>query len=263
MKLSIIVLNYKSTNLTKYFLKTVLLFHFPWTWEIIVVDNGSADKINNLIKKDFPVVKFIQNKKNLGMGAGNNVGLRRSEGEYALIVNPDVTLREEAVFKLVDFLDHHPHAGLAAPKILNPDLTRQDTCYRWPNFFTFLFRRTPLGATKYGERYLKSFLYRDTDLSMPTQVDWVLGGCFMARRAALDAVGLFDERYFLFLEDTDLCRKMWRAELAVWYAPGSTVIHLPHRLSASEGRLRDLFSRLTWVHLFSWLKYFWKWQGIE
>jgi N-acetylglucosaminyl-diphospho-decaprenol L-rhamnosyltransferase len=260
MKLSIIILNYKNKNLVKYFLKNLVDFNFAWLWEIFVVDNASGDGIQKMIRREFPVVKFLANSKNLGMGAGNNVAIKNSKGEYILIVNPDVTLNQSAVQRLVEFLDHHPKAAIAAPQILNPNKSRQDTCYRWPNFYTFLYRRTGLARTNKGRKHLYYYLYRDIDLNQNQQVDWVLGGCVLVRRKALDEVGLFDERFFLFLEDTDLCRRMWQKNWQTWYVPAAKVIHLPHRLSAGSGSIKDLFSPLTWIHITSWLKYFWKWR---
>lgn len=261
MKLSIVVLNYKTKNLVKYFLADVLKFEFPWSWEIIVVDNDSHDDIQAMLAKDFPVVKFAANPKNVGMGAGNNAGIKLSRGDYVLIANPDITLNQSAITNLVEFLNSHASAGIVAPQILNPDKTVQPTCFRWPHFFTFLYRRTFLGATQKGKQHLSNFLYNYHDIQHATQVDWVLGGCFLVRRRALDQVGLFDQRFFLFLEDTDLCRRMWQKDWSIWYLPQAKIIHLPHRLSAGQGSLADLFSRLTWIHLSSWLKYFLKWKG--
>ncbi|HRY63621.1 MAG TPA: glycosyltransferase family 2 protein [Patescibacteria group bacterium] len=261
MKLSIVVLNYKTRNLTKYFLKGVLAFKFPWTWEIIVVDNDSGDGLKHLIKTDFPVVKLVQSPKNVGMGWGNNLGIEKANGKYVLVANPDITLNQKAIVELVDFMDHKTDAGLVGPLIKSPDGSRQETCYRWPKFSTFLYRRTGLGNTSKGREHLNHFLYRDTDLSQSLTVDWVLGGCFLARRSALESVGLFDRRFFLFLEDTDLCRRLWQQKFSVWYYPLASVIHLPHRLSAGSRSLSDIFSKMTWIHIVSWLKYFWKWRN--
>ncbi len=261
MKLSIVVLNYKSKNLVKYFLKRVLNFKLPWQWEVTVVDNDSNDKTGEMATRDFPVVKFVQSRKNIGMGGGNNLGIKKSEGEYILIANPDVTLNEKAVMEMVEFLDENEGVGIVGPQILNPDKTRQETCYRWPKFFTFLYRRTFIGKTKQAKEALYYFLYKDVDLDILREVDWVLGGCFMVRRRAIEEVGVFDESFFLFLEDTDLCRRMWQDDWQVWYLPSAKVIHLPHRLSQGKGELRELFSKLTWVHFMSWLRYFWKWRG--
>ena len=225
-----------------------------------MVDNNSKDNIKKLLKQEFPVIKFIQSPKNIGMGAGNNLGIKNSAGEYVLITNPDITLNEEAVKVLVDFLDQNNRVAIAAPKMLSPDKTVQDSCYHWPKFLTFIYRRTPIGKTDFGKKHLEQFLYSADELKAPAKVDWVLGGCFLARRKALDEVGMFDEKFFLFLEDTDLCRRMWQKDWQIWYIPEAKVVHLPHRLSAGQGGIKDIFSRLTWVHLASWLKYFRKWR---
>lgn len=260
MKLSIICLNYKNKNLVKYFLAALTRFKFDFEWEIIVVDNNSRDGLADLIRDKFSGVKFVANKRNLGMGAGNNAGIRQSRGQYVLIVNPDVTIKQESIKRMVRFADEHERSGVVAPKILNPDGTRQETCFRWPRFATFLYRRTKLGLTETGRRQLDYYLYKNENMDKTRLVDWVLGGCFMVRRRTLDEVGLFDENFFLFLEDTDLCRRVRQAGWEVWYCPEASAVHLPHRLSAGAGGLKDAFSRLTWIHLISWLKYFWKWR---
>jgi GT2 family glycosyltransferase len=259
MKLSLVVLNYRQKNLVKYFLKKVVTFSLPFQWEIIVVDNNSGDGMEEVLRRDYPVVKFVQSSKNLGMGGGNNLGIKKSRGEYILVVNPDVTLNQAALLSLVGFLDEHRSAGIVAPRISNPDGSLQTSCYHWPRFSTFIYRRTFLGRTAAGRRHLNNYTYHVSELNYPVRVDWVLGGCFLARRPALQQVGLFDERFFLFLEDTDLCRRMWRAGWQVWYLPQAQVIHLPHRLSSGQGNIKDIFSRLTWIHLTSWIKYFFKW----
>ncbi len=261
MTLSLIVLNYNSKNLVKYFLKKVVGFEFDFNWEILVVDNASPEPVGKMMRQDYPAVNFIKSHKNLGMGGGNNLGIKHARGEYILIVNPDITLNQYAIQELVEFLKLHPKAGIAAPKIINPNKTKQETVYRFPKFATFLYRRTALGKTQKGQDYLNYYLYKDKDLTIPTQVDWVLGGCFMVAKPALEKVGLFDERFFLFLEDTDLCHRMWQNNWQVWFVPDAQVIHLPHRLSSGQGSIKDLFSKMTWIHLFSWFKYFWKWKN--
>lgn len=261
MKLSIVVLNYKSRNLVKYFLKRVLQFKLPFRLEIIVVDNNSGDGIGEMIKHDFPVTKFVQTKKNLGMGGGNNLGIKKSQGDYILIANPDITLSERAVNAMVDFLDNNEHVGIVGPKVLNPNKTPQESSWRYPSLLGFLYRRTFLGNMKNGKEYLHYFSYKDVDMTKSRAVDWVLGGCFMIRKKALDEVGMFDESFFLFLEDTDLCRRMWRHKYEVWYVNEAEVIHLPHRLSQSGGGFINIFSKLTLIHFFSWIRYFWKWRN--
>jgi len=261
MKLSIVILNYKSKNLVKGQLKKILTFKFSWPWEIIVVDNNSQDGIGQIIKKYFPVVKFLQFKKNIGMGAGNNAGIKASSGEYILIANPDIFITEDAVKTMVSFMDRNKKTGVIGPSILNPDKTPQESCWRFPKFITFIYRRTFLGNTSIGRSHLKSHSYYDLSHNDNIEVDWVLGGCMLIRRQTLKEIGMFDSRFFLFLEDTDLCRRATLAGWQVWYLGRAKVIHLPHRLSASRGFIiKYLFSKIVWIHICSWIKYFWKWR---
>lgn len=261
MKLSIIILNYVTKGLTKQCIKNIENSDLNIMYEIIVVDNGSNDGTEEMMKQEFSNHKFIGSKKNLGMGAGNNLGISIAEGEYILVINSDIVVFNESIKKMIDFMDIHERAGVAAPQILNPDRTIVDSCCRWPKIDTFVYRRTFLGKTKRGKRELDIFLYKTEDLSVPKQIDWIFGCCLLFRRKSLDQVGLFDKRFFLFLEETDLCRRMWQKQWQVWYLPESKVVHYPHRRTMGTGRIKDMFSKYTWIHLHSWIKYFIKWRN--
>jgi len=260
MKLSIIILNYKTKNLTKQCIKNIENSDLAFEYEIIIVDNNSGDGIGFMMKQEFSKHKFIASDKNLGMGAGNNLGIKKAKGEYILIINSDVVVFNDSIKKLINFMDDNRKAGVIAPQVLNPDRTSVDSCCRWPKLDTFIYRRTFLGNTRKGKKELDFYLYKTEDLSQPRQVDWIFGCCLMLRKSALDLVGVFDEKFFLFLEDTDLCRRIWQKGWQVWYAPLARVVHYPHRLSASAGGMKDLLSKYTWIHLHSWIKYFIKWR---
>ena len=261
MTLSIIILNYKTKNMTKQCLKNIVNLNLSLKYEIIVVDNDSQDGIEQMMREDFPIFKFIQTGKNRGMGAGNNVGIRAARGEYILILNPDVVVLKNAIESLVEFMQNNEKIGCVAPKILSPDRSVQDTVCRWPKLHTFLYRRTVLGKTRFGKKHLEHFLCKDkVILDKAMKTDWFFGCCFLVRKDVLDQVGLYDERFFLFLEETDLCRRMWQDGWEVWYLPEAHMIHYPHRRTTGTGTLADLFSKYTWIHLYSWIKYFFKWR---
>ena len=263
MKLSIVILNYKTKGLTKQCIKNIENSYFDMDYEIIVVDNGSNDGIAEMMKQEFINHKFIASKKNLGMGAGNNLGISEAQGEYILVMNSDVVVFEESIHKIVKFMDSNEKAGVVAPQVLNPDRTIVDSCCRWPKLDTFIYRRTFLGNTRRGKRELDLFLYKTEDLTQPKQIDWIFGCCLLFRKKALGETGLFDKRFFLFLEETDLCRRMWQKNWQVWYVPESKVVHYPHRRTMGTGRIKDIFSKYTWIHLHSWIKYFIKWRNIS
>jgi len=103
----------------------------------------------------------------------------------------------------------------------------------------------------------------DVEIQGPHQIDWVRGAAMMIRKKYFQEIGGFDERFFMYLEDTDLCRRLWQKNWQVWYLPEAEMIHYYARISRSSHWLKDLFSQNTWMHINSWIKYFWKWRKIN
>lgn len=260
MKLSIVILNYKSKGFTRECVKGIQRARLPFDYEIIVVDNASGDGVCDMIASRFSGVTCIQNSKNLGMGAGNNVGFKAAKGEYIMVLNPDTVPYAESFVPLVEFLDTHPKTGIAAPKVLNPDKSYQPTVHKFPNILMPLWRRTPLGKTSFGKRYLAEYTIDESKLQKAQPVDWVFGPAFMIRKSVADQLGGYDERYFLTFEDTDLCREVWQAGYDVWYVPEAKIIHYPHRVSGHHLGIWSMFKKTTWHHINSWRMYFWKWR---
>lgn len=259
MKLSIIVLNYKSAGLTRQCVRGIFNAQLGFTFEVIVVDNGSHDGILPWLATTFPEVRRVKLAQNRGFAAGNNAGIQQAKGEYLIILNPDITVLPGKLESLVRFMDEHPKAGLAGPRLVNPDGTLQYSSYQFPTFWLPLFRRTVLGALPAMEPRLREYQMLDWDHTESRKVDWMLGACLIARRTAVDEVGMMDERYFLYVEDTDWCRRFWQKGWEVWYAASVELVHFHERLSAQRPLLTALFSSITWIHIASWLKYFRKW----
>lgn len=262
MDLSIIIVNYKSKGFTLNCIKSIKESDLSnIRHEIIVVDNGSQDAIGEILRWQYPEVSFIQNEINLGMGAGNNVGIRRAKGDYILVMNPDTIAFKDTFQILYKYLEQHKDVGIVGPQQLNPDSTIQDSCYRWYGFFTPAYRRTPLGKLKFAQKDINRFLMRDFDHQAEREVDWLLGSFLMMRAEALKKINGFDERYFLYFEDTDLCRSIWKHNLKVVYLPAAKVIHNHSRHSAQAAWWKFIFNAMARHHIISWLKYLWKWRG--
>jgi len=263
MNLSIIILTYKSKNLIRFSLKDLFASQLPEQTEVIVVDNDSQDGIEQMIKEEYPQVKFIQTGKNLGFASGNNVGIRAAQGKYILIMNPDIFVQDTSVMKLYNCIREHEHQdiGLIAPRLNNPNGSLQHTSYCFHKWSTPVFRRTFLGKTNLGKKHLKKFLLDDWDHSSTRAVDWVQGSCFIISKQLLEQIRYFDNRYFMYVEDMDLCRKIKLAGKKVVYYPKSQVIHL-HRRESAEGSWHQVFTnKLTREHIKSWVKYMWKFRG--
>lgn len=258
MKLSIIILNYKSKELVKQCLKNIVNLNLPIQHEIIVVDNNSEDGIQDMLREHFPIVRFIQTGQNRGMGAGNNAGMRQARGEYVLILNPDVVVLENSIERLLNFIDRNEKIGCVAPKLLYPNREYQQSRYRFPTFLMPIYIRT--GMRRWGKKYLDTYFMNDVFMNEPHQIDWARGSALMASKNVLDKIGGFDEKYFMYLEDTDLCRTMWQAGHEIWYVPQAEMIHYYFRESGGSQWLRDLSKKLAWIHILSWFKYFAKWR---
>jgi len=262
MNLSIIILTYKSKNLVRFALKDLLDSNLPEQTEVIVVDNDSKDGVEKVIKKEFPQVRFIQSGANLGFAGGNNVGIRAAQGKYVLIMNPDIFVKDNSIQNLYNYIKQREseNIGLVAPRLNNPDGSLQNTAYRFHKLTTPIYRRTILGKTKKGKRHLKQFLMDDWDHNSTREVDWVQGSFFISPKELLERVNYFDERYFMYMEDMDLCRKIKQAGKKVIYYPEVQAIHL-HRKESAEGSWHQVFTnKLTRIHIQSWFKYMWKYR---
>jgi len=263
MDLSIIIVNYKSRAKLMNCLSSIRAAGAgSLRLEIIVIDNHSGDDLDSL-KEGFPEIKLIASPKNLGMGGGNNLGLKIAAGEYILILNPDTFITSGAITVLIDYLRANPAVGLVGPKLLYPDQSLQYSCARFPKFYIPLLRRTFLGY--YFPKLREDFRMADFDHKTIKDVDWLMGSCLMFRRELRLPAGQifrpqFDERYFMYFEDTDLCRQIWTKGWRVVYNPNAIVIHDHARESAKFPWYLAIFvDRLSWIHIVSWIKYFAKW----
>jgi hypothetical protein len=261
MDLSIIILNYKSKGHVRQCLKSFKLVNPQIDYEIIVVDNDSGDGVIEMVKEQFSDVRTIQSGENLGFAGGNNVGIRQAKGRYIVIMNPDIIVLEESLEAMVKYMDEHQDVGFLAPQLLNPDKTIQHSCYRFPTLGVPIYRRTPLGKTKHGKKVLNQYMMNDWDHLETREVDWCLGACVMVRRSAMEQVGMLDERYFMYFEDADWCRRFWQAGFKVVYYPKARMVHYHIRQSADVPWFMGLFQRISRIHIASAIKYFLKFRG--
>lgn len=261
MEISIIILNYKQRGLVKQCIKGIELVRPKYSYEIIVVDNNSQDGCIKMIQEDFTNVIARASEKNGGFAYGNNLGIRNARGRYILILNPDVAVVEGAIEKMFLFLETTPRAGIAAPRLIHPDGTIQYSARRFPKISTPIFRRTFLGKFSFAKKELNRYLMTNWDHNSQKRVEWIFGACMMIRKSALENVGLFDERFFLYFEDCDLCRRFWERGHEVWYLPQVELVHYHQRLSGQGTGFSSLLGRGTRYHVESAIKYFAKYIG--
>lgn len=260
MQLSIVILNYNTKGLLKQCLKGILGLNMSLSYEIIVVDNASPDASAEMMKKFFPNIKLIETGKNSGCAYGYNKGIGEASGDYIFIMNTDIIIQDNSLEKLHKYMEENQSVGMAVPKLTNPDSSVQHSCMQFPRFFYFVYRRTPLGKIPWVKKRVDKYLMVDWDHEENKEIDWAIGGAMFVRRAAIDKVGLMDERFFMYLEDTDWCRRFWQAGFRVVYLASAKMVHYHRRQSADFG-MGSVITKTAQAHIASWFKYFIKYFG--
>lgn len=258
---SIIIVHTFEKNLVRQTLKGIRRSAPELQFEIIIVDNNPPAGVKEVIDDLFPEAVYIPLSKNKGFGGGMNEGIRRAKGEYVLIFNPDIIIQPGSLETLKTYMDEHPEVGVCGPKLLNPDGSLQYSCFRQPTSFIPAYRRTPLGLLPVGKRAVDAHLMKDFDHEDTIEVDSLIGAALFTRHDALKDVGLFDERFFMYYEDNDLCRRFWEKGYKVVYHPRAEMVHYHRRASADGNLFNQLTSRFTWIHISSAMKYFWKYRN--
>ena len=194
-------------------------------YETIVVDNGSSDGTPGLVRERFPDVRVVE-QGNVGMGAGNNAGMRLASGRYFLLLNSDAWVIGDAADRLARFSDEHPDAAVVGPRLLNPDGSLQRSARAFPTLWRLATEYFFLRKLAPGSGVLNRFYEGGFDHDEAREVEWLFGACLLVRRDAADEVGLFDEDFFMFSEETDWCFRFRQAGWTVWFFPGADVVHL-------------------------------------
>ena len=188
--------------------------------EVVVVDNASTDGTPELVRERFPSVRLVELPENRGFGAGNNAGMEVAGGDWFLLLNADAWPVDDAVERLAAFGDEHPEAAVVGPRLRNPDGSLQRSVRGFPTLWRlateYLFLRKLAPRT----RALNAFYGARFDHESVREADWLYGACLLVRRAATQEVGLFDEDFFLFSEETDWCYRFREAGWKVLFYPG-------------------------------------------
>lgn len=202
--------------------------------ELVVADNGSTDGTLEMVARDFPGAMLDVDPRNPGYGAGANRGIRRTRSDFVLVLNSDTVLAPGALAALEDYFAAHPRAGLIGPRLVNADGTLQRSCHAFPSPLVTLLEYSWLGdvvarVPGLRQRYAFGFAH-----DRAVRVDWVTGAALALRRTALDAVGGFDERYFMYFEEVDLARRLHAAGWETHFAPVTDVVHLGGASTAAD-----------------------------
>ena len=226
MDLSIITVNYNVKEFLQNLIHSIHKAAQNLTYEIIIVDNASSDGSVEFITEKFPEVNLIANDKNLGFGKANNQALKIAKGKYILLINPDAIVSEDTFTKMISFFESHPSVGLAGCKILNPDGTLQLACRRsFPGPWTSFCKVTGLSNLFPNSRLFARYNLTYKDENQSYEVDAISGSFMMMKREVYEKTSGFDEDYFMYGEDLDLCYRIQQAGYKVYYVHETQIIH--------------------------------------
>ncbi len=226
MDLSIIIVNYNVKEFLQNLLNSIEKTSSNISKEIIIVDNASDDGSIEVIKDKFPFVKLIENKTNLGFGRANNQGLKIAKGRFILLINPDCIVSEDTFDKMISFFEEHQDCGLAGCKILNSDGTLQLACRRsFPGPWTSFTKVTGLSNIFPNSIIFARYNLTYLDENKSYEVDAVSGSFMMIRKEAYEKTGGFDEKFFMYGEDLDLCYRVQKNGYKVYYNNDTQIIH--------------------------------------
>lgn len=227
MDISVIILNYNTVELTRKCLQTVFASRLGnYSMEVIVCDNGSTDESCKMIRKEFPQVILIENKKNLGFAGGNNPGITRAKGRYILLLNTDTEVPNDTFRIMLEFMDEHSEVGASTCKLLLSDGSMDPACHRgfptpWAAFSYFLKLERLFPKNKVFGGYHLGY----KNFSTIHEVDVISGAFFLVRREVIYRVGMMDEDYYFYGEDMDWCYKIKEAGWKIIYNPTTSILH--------------------------------------
>lgn len=242
VKVSVVYVNYKSFNELRKSITSIAKSKTKVKYEIIVVDNEGNSKLKNHLKFE-KGIKYIKSPKNLGYSAGNNLGAKYAKGKYLLILNPDTELKSGVIDKLVQFLDKNTNSAIVAPilvdikgKILFQISSKRLTPLIYIYTYTIAAKIFPDNSIK------KEFLKENINSKKPYEVDVIPGSAFMIRKSIFDKIGGFDEKFFLYFEDNDICDRVRKAGYKIYKIPGARVFH-DWRPADGSKVLKDIFEK--------------------
>ncbi|MBD3238193.1 MAG: glycosyltransferase [Candidatus Moranbacteria bacterium] len=229
--------------------------------QVIVVDIEANRFNRDLLIEDFPEYEYLPIKTNVGLAKALNLGIQKAKAPYILSLNPDIVIKSGAVKALYEYARKDLKLGIAGPKLLNFNGTTQKSTFKFYTPLTIILRRTALGRLPFFRQILKKFFIK-TKTNQPTRIKgWLMGSAMMMRRDNLRKVGLMDERYFMYFEDVDWCRRFYQQGFHIVYVPQAQMFHYHAKLSASKNILSLLFNHMTFIHFLSGIKYFMKFRG--
>lgn len=258
MILSIIIINWKSRNLLKLCLHSIIKDEKGFSYEIIIIDNNSNDGSIEMVSKEFPNVRIYANKKNLGFSKAVNQGIRLSRGKNIFILNPDIIIKKNCIQVLLSKIKKNNAIGAIGPKIIKKNGVAEFPYIKFPSLMQIILFHTAIKRITLKSNLLRGkFLEINKNINdNPQEVELIPGGCLFLKKSVVKKVGYMDTRFFLWFEDTDYCLRMKKNKYKLFYEPNAVVIH------AGGGSTKKL-STYEYLNIFytSMFKYFYKHNG--
>lgn len=253
--LSVSVVNTNNRDLLAQCLDSICRTIQRIRYEIWVVDNCSTDGSVEMVRTRFPQVEIIENAERLGYSASHNRALQHCQGRYVLVFNEDMLVLSGALETMVAFMDAHPDAGMVGCRLLNADGSLQPSCRTFPSLWIQLFRSLYLDKLFPGNRWTGANYMSYWGHDTVREVDVIKGCCMLVRHEVLEQVGLMDERFFIYYEETDWCYRTKQHGWKIYFTPDAEIIHY------GEQTTRRQSARMTLIQRQSLLKYFRKHHG--
>ena len=251
---SIIIVTYNNGRDIKNCLNSILRQN-EIPCEVILVDNNSQDTTVRIVQKEFANVKLIVNSTNLGYANANNQGISQSQGKYILLLNPDTQLTNNALAKMVQFLELDSQYAALAPKLLNPDGSIQASLRAFPNYEILLWEITGLSRIFPRHKRFSRWRMGYFDYNKMAEIDQPMASCLLIKKEVFEKIGQFDEKFPIFFNDVDFSKRMKRAGLKIIYLPDAEVYHYR---GASTGQVR---AKMIWQWHISLFRYFKKYNS--
>jgi len=243
MDLSICIVNWNTEKLLRQCLSSIYKKTHGVSFEIIVVDNASQDGSVEMLKKEFPQCKIILSNHNLGFSKANNLAIKQARGKYILFLNPDTKLKTQAITSMIRFLEENPSYGAVGCKLLNKDDSIQFTCARkFPTPFNQFCFLALLDRVFPSSKFFSSPEIKYWDHLKSRDVDCLSGACIMTRKEIIDRLGGFNENYFMYAEDIELCYRIQKNAWRIYYLGQEEIFHFSG--SSSNQRGEDFFSAI-------------------
>lgn len=234
-KMSAVIVNYRTPDLTLKCVESIKRWKIVDVDDLVVVDNGSADDSVARLKKEMSGVRLIDSGTNGGFSAGVNIGARDARQDYILVLNPDTYFEDRTIERALSVLNEQANVGLVGLDLIYPDGSRQFSARRFYSVIDILARRLPIGRFwPFRSKVDEHMMLSSWTGGAPFDTDWVMGTGFIIRRDLFERMGCMDEAFFLYMEDVDLCARVWGAGYRVVCVPGARLVHDHQRSSAAS-----------------------------